>query len=109
MSKSRHKFYAAVTLGERGADCYPAEAREELKLTPGEKLLVFQGPRGWAFRLCRRARLAFLSAEAMERLTQLNTEALSREDEAENGDSSTTLQLEEEEADGASKKSSPGH
>ncbi len=109
MSKSRHKFYAAVTLGERGQIVIPQEAREELKLTPGEKLLVFQGPKGMGLSIMPAREVSVFVAEAMERLTQLNTEALSREDEAENGDSSTTLQLEEEEADGASKKSSPGH
>ena len=109
MSKPRHKFYAAVTLGERGQIVIPQEAREELKLTPGEKLLVFQGPKGMGLSIMPAREVGAFVAEAMERLSQLNTEALSRKDEPENEDSSTTLRSEEEEADGARKKGSPGY
>lgn len=36
------KFYGSVTVGERGQIVIPAEAREELGLKAGEKLLVFK-------------------------------------------------------------------
>lgn len=43
----RKKCYGAVTVGERGQVVIPAEAREELGIQSGEKLLVFQvGPSG---------------------------------------------------------------
>lgn len=39
------KCYGSVTVGERGQVVIPAEAREELDINAGEKLLVFQvGP-----------------------------------------------------------------
>ncbi len=35
------KFYGAVTVGERGQVAIPAEARRELEIPPGTKLLAF--------------------------------------------------------------------
>jgi bifunctional DNA-binding transcriptional regulator/antitoxin component of YhaV-PrlF toxin-antitoxin module len=37
-------FYGSVTMGERGQVSIPAEARREMKITDGTKLLVFSGP-----------------------------------------------------------------
>ena len=34
------KFYGTVVIGERGQIVIPAEARRELEITPGEKLIV---------------------------------------------------------------------
>jgi AbrB family looped-hinge helix DNA binding protein len=36
-----HQFYGSTTVGERGQIVIPAEARDQLKLEKGEKLLVF--------------------------------------------------------------------
>jgi len=35
------KFYGAATVGERGQIAIPAEARRELEIPPGAKLLAF--------------------------------------------------------------------
>jgi len=42
----QHKtlFYGAVTVGERGQVVIPAEARRDLDIRAGEKLLVFAHP-----------------------------------------------------------------
>lgn len=37
-------FYGAVTIGERGQVVIPAEARAELGLKPGDKLVVLRHP-----------------------------------------------------------------
>lgn len=37
-------FYGSVTVGERGQIVIPAEAREELGIKPGDKLLVMRDP-----------------------------------------------------------------
>jgi AbrB family looped-hinge helix DNA binding protein len=34
------KFYGTVVVGERGQIVIPAEARRELEITPGEKLII---------------------------------------------------------------------
>lgn len=39
------KCYGSTAMGERGQVVIPAEAREELELKPGEKLIVFGNPR----------------------------------------------------------------
>lgn len=37
-------FYGAVTVGERGQIVIPAEARAEMGVKPGDKLLVMKHP-----------------------------------------------------------------
>lgn len=37
-------FYGSVTVGERGQVVIPAEARNELGIKPGDKLLVMKHP-----------------------------------------------------------------
>lgn len=37
-------FYGSVTVGERGQVSIPAEARSQLGIQPGEKLLVMRHP-----------------------------------------------------------------
>jgi AbrB family looped-hinge helix DNA binding protein len=37
-------FYGSVTVGERGQIVIPAEARNEMEILPGDKLLVMKHP-----------------------------------------------------------------
>ncbi len=46
MGGSRGRFYGAVTVSERGQVVIPAEARRDLGIEVGEKLLVVGGPAG---------------------------------------------------------------
>ena len=39
-----HSFYGSVTVGERGQIVIPAEARQQLDMNPGDKLLVMKHP-----------------------------------------------------------------
>ena len=39
-----HSFYGSVTVGERGQIVIPAEARNEMDINPGDKLLVMKHP-----------------------------------------------------------------
>ena len=41
---SHGKCYGSTVMGERGQVVIPAEAREEIGIEPGEKLLVFGNP-----------------------------------------------------------------
>ena len=41
---SHGKCYGSTVMGERGQVVIPAEAREELGIEPGEKLIVFGNP-----------------------------------------------------------------
>ncbi|MGD1996501.1 MAG: AbrB/MazE/SpoVT family DNA-binding domain-containing protein [Anaerolineae bacterium] len=42
--QERGKFYGAVTVSERGQVVIPAQARRDLDIEVGEKLLVVSGP-----------------------------------------------------------------
>lgn len=45
-------FLGSVTVGERGQVVIPAQAREQMALVPGDKLLAFLHPKGMVF-LCK--------------------------------------------------------
>lgn len=38
------KFYGSATIGTKGQIVVPAEAREELKMTEGEKVVILKSP-----------------------------------------------------------------
>lgn len=60
----RHgKCYGSTVVGERGQVVIPAEAREELDIQPGEKLVVFGNP--------RRGMVILLKGDIMARFTEV--------------------------------------
>lgn len=65
--KGRKEFYGTTTISEKGQVVIPAEARIAMKLTKGEKLLVF----GMGGRV-----LAFMKAENVEAIVAHMTEQL---------------------------------
>jgi AbrB family looped-hinge helix DNA binding protein len=56
------KFYGSATVGSKGQIVIPAEAREDLKLEEGEKLIVLRGSRGGG--------LMILKAEMLEQMIE---------------------------------------
>ena len=46
MSNKHEHFYGAVTVSERGQIVIPAQARRDLGISVGDKLLVVGGPEG---------------------------------------------------------------
>ena len=56
------KCYGSTVVGERGQVVIPAEAREELDIQPGEKLVVFGNP--------RRGMVILLKGDIMARFTE---------------------------------------
>jgi AbrB family looped-hinge helix DNA binding protein len=46
MEEGRSRFYGAVTVSDRGQIVIPAQARRDLNIEVGEKLLVLGGPAG---------------------------------------------------------------
>ncbi len=65
MRDNKH-FYGSVTVGERGQIVVPAEARTDLGIEPGEKLLVFGGRNG--LKLMKADKVAEFLDQAMEHL-----------------------------------------
>lgn len=51
--KCEHTFFGSVTVGERGQVVIPAEARNELGIAPGDKLLVMKAPHHTALLMCK--------------------------------------------------------
>ncbi|MDD5190721.1 MAG: AbrB/MazE/SpoVT family DNA-binding domain-containing protein, partial [Dehalococcoidales bacterium] len=64
------KFYGAVTVGERGQIAIPAEARRELEIPPGTKLLAFGNTEAKA--------LMFVRVEFMAEFVQTVSTLMSR-------------------------------
>lgn len=56
------KFYGSATVGTKGQIVIPAEAREELKLAEGEKLIVLRDPHAGG--------LIILKAEMLETMME---------------------------------------
>jgi AbrB family looped-hinge helix DNA binding protein len=46
LARGDPRFYGAVTVSDRGQVVIPAEARRELGIAVGDKMLVMSGPRG---------------------------------------------------------------
>ncbi len=73
-----HRFYGAVTVGERGQIVIPQEARDALEINPGDKLLIFGGMgKGPALMVMKSEDVTKFVAHAMANLS--NLEKLARE------------------------------
>jgi AbrB family looped-hinge helix DNA binding protein len=55
-------FCGAVTVGERGQVVIPADARDRLGISPGDRLLVFSHPAGDG--------VAFIKLQALQRMSE---------------------------------------
>lgn len=67
------KFYGATTVGERGQVVIPAEARRDMDITPGQKLIILSGPQGNMLIIAKAESVSQLLSKAMEHLSQLET------------------------------------
>ena len=82
LSDRMPKFYASVTVGERGQIAVPAEARRELGIVPGTKLVVLGGP--------DRRMLMMLKAEAVTEILTHTTALLSQFEQILRADTTET-------------------
>jgi AbrB family looped-hinge helix DNA binding protein len=63
------KFYGAVVVGERGQIVIPAEARRELAITPGEKLLIMGSFHGDGLMIIKTESVAQILSKFTEQMT----------------------------------------
>lgn len=77
----RGRFYGAVTVSDRGQVVIPAEARRDLGIEVGEKLLVVGGPAGGLLFL-----RATVVSQFLGRWTELARQMLSELEEMEEDD-----------------------
>lgn len=76
------KLYGTVTVAERGQVVIPAEARRDLEIEPGTKLLVLSGP--------DKKGLMFVKAEAMTEFIAQATAMLSQVEQVLGSNTSET-------------------
>ncbi|HID89862.1 MAG TPA: AbrB/MazE/SpoVT family DNA-binding domain-containing protein [Anaerolineales bacterium] len=77
----RGRFYGAVTVSDRGQVVIPAEARRDLGIEVGERLLVVGGPAGGLLFL-----RATVVSQFLDRWTELARQMLSELGEVEEDD-----------------------
>ena len=63
------KFYGAVVVGERGQIVIPAEARHDLEITSGEKLIILGGFQGNGLMIVKREAISQLLSKSMEHMS----------------------------------------
>lgn len=62
--KNTPEIYGSVTLGARGQVVIPMKARKELKIKPGDNLIVMSGPPG------RKEMISFIPSEHVAQFLQ---------------------------------------
>jgi AbrB family looped-hinge helix DNA binding protein len=73
--KAEECLFGIVTVGERGQVVIPAEARKELHIQPGDKLLIWKHPSGEAlmlFRMDAMREFMRIMLEKLERAEQVS-------------------------------------
>jgi AbrB family looped-hinge helix DNA binding protein len=67
------KFYGAVVVGERGQIVIPVEARRDMKITPGEKLIILGNPQENGLMITKVGPILQLMNRVRERMSQLES------------------------------------
>ena len=73
------QFWGSATVGERGQIVIPADARQELDIKPGDKLLIFSGMHGGSLNVMKAEQVTQFVARAMARLSKM--EEIARKEE----------------------------
>ena len=60
------KFYGSTTIGERGQIVVPADARHDLNMNPGTKIMVFGDPSGKGLMVMKAESVAEILARASD-------------------------------------------
>lgn len=70
MKKGTDDFvlYGSVTVGERGQVVIPQKARQEIKINPGDKLLVFKGMKSSGVMFVKSNEIAKIISKMSDRL-----------------------------------------
>ena len=65
------QFWGSATVGERGQIVIPADARQELDIKPGDKLLIFSGMHGGSLNVMKAEQVTEFVSRAMVRLSKI--------------------------------------
>jgi len=80
------KFYGSTKVGERGQVVIPAEARRDMDITPGQKLIILSGPQGNMLMIAKAESVSQLLSKAMEHLSQLETTIKTDDEPSQKGE-----------------------
>ena len=67
-------FYGSVTVGDRGQVVIPVEARSQLGIEPGDKLLVMRDPKVNGLMICKLDAFMAIIEDLPHKLGQLEAE-----------------------------------
>ncbi|MCE5323527.1 AbrB/MazE/SpoVT family DNA-binding domain-containing protein [bacterium] len=70
-------FYGTATVGDRGQIVIPSEARKELDINPGDKLLVVRHLAAYALGICKIGAMSKVIESMLEDVKQLESKAAS--------------------------------
>lgn len=73
------QFWGSATVGERGQIVIPADARQEMDIKPGDKLLIFSGMHGGSLNVIKAEQVTEFVSRAMARLAKM--EEIARKEE----------------------------
>ncbi|MDD4874295.1 MAG: AbrB/MazE/SpoVT family DNA-binding domain-containing protein [Dehalococcoidales bacterium] len=73
------KFYGAVVVGERGQIVIPAEARHDMEIISGDKLIILGGFHGTGLMIIKRETISELLSKSMEHMSLF--ESMLKEDD----------------------------
>lgn len=65
------QFWGSATVGERGQIVIPADARQDMGIKPGDKLLIFSGMHGESLNVIKAEQVTEFVTRAMARLTKM--------------------------------------
>jgi len=65
------QFWGSATVGERGQIVIPADARQELDIKSGDKLLIFSGMHGGSLNVMKAEQVTEFVSRAMAKLTKM--------------------------------------
>jgi len=65
-------FWGSATVGERGQIVIPADARQELDIKPGDKLLIFTGMHGNSLNVMKAEQVTEFVSHAIAKLTKMD-------------------------------------
>ncbi|MCE5199942.1 MAG: AbrB/MazE/SpoVT family DNA-binding domain-containing protein [Armatimonadota bacterium] len=68
-------FYGTVTVGERGQIVIPSEARKDLSINPGDKMLVVKHPGANIIGLCKIGDMSNLLNIMLQQISEFESNA----------------------------------
>ena len=83
LKKRIPKLYGATIVGERGQIVIPVEARRDMNINPGEKLIIFGAPHGRGLMITKAETMSEFMNQAIDFISRFNKIIETREDSSD--------------------------